>query len=1607
VSAPSDSREREAEAVAHEVSRVEAAPEADGPGDALSQLASRWSVEIATMSGEMATGIGSDGVGVESVRAGGAPAMDPHGVTAQRQTPPGGDKAEDKSARFKTMPDGSKLEIHADGSGSFFLRGPGGEKVPCDEGGEPTPGAEDKLAAEVAEDEEEEEEEVCEEEEEEQTEEEACEEEDAEKEEEGEGKEVPADEAGGDAVPVAAPGGGPAGFPALSEGPLAPYVHEKSWHEGWAASGSQEGDLSTMDGGDKGSLVLNALGSGAAEGLVNGAQALIIDTILNKATKRIPYASGFIGAAEILKDPGAWWAGSFADPFGDLGELWAGDWIDKLEAVVSVLDMVNTVVGTLSTVCLVVAGAGFIASLFFPALLPFVALAAKWGLLLGEISSLAGLVIDVVRAALIAARTAQILVSDADPAVQAKRAERLQAQTNKWVSSSTARAGNSLGRKGGNKGDGADAPKTGTPKAGSGGPDATSTRKSWKSKMNDAFNPVQQIKNQKRATFGGTDAQGNHTKGAWAETREMTGAYKNTKGKPVSDRLTAMQDVGGDAPIVSDQSKKRAADYDQAKASQKAQPTTKKTTKTTTTHEPSETPEQMKKRVKDNIAASKKARESNNEGNGLADHSADGITSRSLEPAEIRKQAMSADFWDPKNTANRKAMRKGIEAKAARETNPQKKAALLKVADDMVINERILKEHLNGRQEGADDTGAVARVTQESKLNDYGTAGPRGIQNVAKAKDVAGITSANEMGDKLGFERSYQDQTRGKSDNFVAVIYRPDGEVIRADGQGMAKLVEQHGSKAIEYNNGKWSENVDPKLFGTDGSDIERSVEIATNTPKAPKKGATPQLHGKSKVRQQKEQLYNLLGANEQKTTDGNTLTETGHNNRQAAVSDFEQKRQATLGKARNKKERSQRARNLGPEADAVGRKFAETGGDSVPEYYDSVTDHNSATMNSGGTPLNNQTAKTLDQYEHMPLVIRLDWDGQSGGSGASNTPTPTPMPAPKSVTTTTQTTSVAMQDTMRQRMLRSITNYHAAVVQPTVKAVKEEVLEGGADTLKDIPTSNNLDGSDVVNGYGHQGAGGVTGAGTGMGVQAVHNLFSTGAVDEQGTAVMEKDKQGNPTDQQKQVSYKDRMLGMTGFAGLDAAGNSQHGKGLEEMQQREAEELDARLVQFEQDYVSASGGLKAPPTAQEQVAHDASADWQLYDQEIQSLQARSAEVDPLKAEADQTSQLLESEQSAVDQMKPQLETHKTELDEKKGKQEEADKGQSNLQTEGAAITGSAEKVLGPLGGFIAPFQRMAGMIPTKISSSGARASRGANQMQSGFSDANASGSETTAAATEGKAMVAEMKGSTEVASTTTSKAEGDIGTIEANVHADIAETDQGKVELDDAKNQADSRIVDLESRKATAQSTHSGAVSTMSSWASEHQGARTGHKGAGDQELADIEAEVKKLEGKGGPTGTAFASMAGPMPSESVANLDAGLFAGGFALPGSVSDKMASAFGEDFSDVRIHTGSLASEAASGFNAQAFNFGSHIIFGSGQYRPGTTDGDSLLAHELTHVVQQPSHGIRQGSAGVRLERPGASLEKEASQVASVMKNAAGSSLEGIAKRAMRGGKLKN
>jgi len=78
-------------------------------------------------------------------------------------------------------------------------------------------------------------------------------------------------------------------------------------------------------------------------------------------------------------------------------------------------------------------------------------------------------------------------------------------------------------------------------------------------------------------------------------------------------------------------------------------------------------------------------------------------------------------------------------------------------------------------------------------------------------------------------------------------------------------------------------------------------------------------------------------------------------------------------------------------------------------------------------------------------------------------------------------------------------------------------------------------------------------------------------------------------------------------------------------------------------------------------------------------------------------------------------------------------------------------------------------------------------------------------------------------------------------------------------------------------------------------------------------------------------------------------------ALDISTREFMESRFGHDFTEVKIHTGQAANRSANAVNAIAYTVGNDIIFGEGQYRPDTLEGRKLLAHELTHVVQQSNN----------------------------------------------------
>lgn len=102
-----------------------------------------------------------------------------------------------------------------------------------------------------------------------------------------------------------------------------------------------------------------------------------------------------------------------------------------------------------------------------------------------------------------------------------------------------------------------------------------------------------------------------------------------------------------------------------------------------------------------------------------------------------------------------------------------------------------------------------------------------------------------------------------------------------------------------------------------------------------------------------------------------------------------------------------------------------------------------------------------------------------------------------------------------------------------------------------------------------------------------------------------------------------------------------------------------------------------------------------------------------------------------------------------------------------------------------------------------------------------------------------------------------------------------------------------------------------------------------------------------------------------------------GQGMDGGTQGRMESAFGSSFSHVRIHTDAPAHDLSLSLNARAFTTGSDIFFRQGEYNPGSASGRELLAHELTHVVQQTGAVQRK----MTVSEPGDPHEVEADQMA--------------------------
>jgi hypothetical protein len=125
--------------------------------------------------------------------------------------------------------------------------------------------------------------------------------------------------------------------------------------------------------------------------------------------------------------------------------------------------------------------------------------------------------------------------------------------------------------------------------------------------------------------------------------------------------------------------------------------------------------------------------------------------------------------------------------------------------------------------------------------------------------------------------------------------------------------------------------------------------------------------------------------------------------------------------------------------------------------------------------------------------------------------------------------------------------------------------------------------------------------------------------------------------------------------------------------------------------------------------------------------------------------------------------------------------------------------------------------------------------------------------------------------------------------------------------------------------------------------------------------------------------SSTAPSSETSVSSRIQSKLGGGQELDAGARDFLEPRFGHSFENVRIHADGEANALSKDLGARAFTTGQDIFFRSGEYQPGSSGGQQLLAHELTHTIQQargPVDGVSRGD-GVKVSDPNDGFEREA------------------------------
>lgn len=147
-----------------------------------------------------------------------------------------------------------------------------------------------------------------------------------------------------------------------------------------------------------------------------------------------------------------------------------------------------------------------------------------------------------------------------------------------------------------------------------------------------------------------------------------------------------------------------------------------------------------------------------------------------------------------------------------------------------------------------------------------------------------------------------------------------------------------------------------------------------------------------------------------------------------------------------------------------------------------------------------------------------------------------------------------------------------------------------------------------------------------------------------------------------------------------------------------------------------------------------------------------------------------------------------------------------------------------------------------------------------------------------------------------------------------------------------------------------------------------------------ECEGEEQRLQRSNGSGG-------GPLPTNDAPPVVHSVLGNGSGQPLESTTRavMEAHFGADFGHVRVHTGPQAAESAQAISARAYTVGRDVVFGSGQYAPGTVEGKQLLAHELTHVLQQeasasgPQRSLVIGPADDEYEREADQIARQVAE----------------------------